>query len=87
MCLPSLISLNQTAFVQERKIVDKVMLAQEIIRGCHRNDMVACCPMKIDLKKALDFVKWKFLFNILLAMSFPRSFLSWLQACITSPSL
>jgi len=37
VCLPSLISLKQTAFVQERKIVGKVMLAQEIIRGCHRN--------------------------------------------------
>lgn len=37
VCLPSIISKSQSAFIEGRKIVDNVLLAQEIVRDYSKN--------------------------------------------------
>lgn len=54
--LPSLISKNQAAFVNGRFIGENVLLAQEIVKGYHRSNMLASCAIKVDLMKTFDSV-------------------------------
>lgn len=83
--LPDVISLNQTAFVQGRRISDNVLLAHELVRNYHRQGITPRCAIKIDLMKAFDSLNWDFILNCLKVMGFPLSFLRWIKGCITSP--
>ncbi|XP_031392075.1 uncharacterized protein LOC116204137 [Punica granatum] len=83
--LPDIISLNQTAFVQGRKISDNVLLAHELVRNYHRQGISPRCAIKIDLMKAFDSLSWEFILNSLEALDFPPCFLWWIKGCITSP--
>lgn len=60
-CLPSLISSNQTAFVQGRKIEDSIPWAQQLVGNYQRTNLSARCALKVDLKNAFDSVSRKFL--------------------------
>ncbi|XP_039059083.1 uncharacterized protein LOC120202779 [Hibiscus syriacus] len=65
---PSMVSLNQTAFVKGRCIVDNTLLAQEIVKGYARKTLSPMIALKIDLQKAFDSLNWEFLSAILEAM-------------------
>lgn len=75
--LPSLINPCQFAFVKGRSIVDNVLLMQELVENCHKNDGHPRCALKLDLMKAYDSVSWDFLFEVITVMSFSSQFL-WL---------
>jgi hypothetical protein len=83
-CLPHVISLNQSAFVKDRRIGENIMLAQEILWGYHKQSIYPRCTLKIDLMKAFDSIKWNFLLNVMEAKGFPSKFIKWLQACLES---
>ncbi|XP_039041849.1 uncharacterized protein LOC120180617 [Hibiscus syriacus] len=82
---PGMISLNQTAFVKGRNIVDNTLLAQEVIKGYSRKSLSPRCAIKIDLQKAFDSVNWDFLLYVLGAMRLPDKFCNWIRTCITTP--
>jgi len=42
--------------------------------------------LKIDLAKAFDRVSWLFIKMILIHLGFPHNFITWIMACITTPS-
>ncbi|OMO78705.1 reverse transcriptase [Corchorus capsularis] len=84
-CLPFLIADNQYAFIKGRKLVDNVLLAQEIVCGYNRSNISPRCALKIDLRKAFDSVDWSFLVNILQAHDFPDVFINWLSNCFMTP--
>lgn len=52
--LPSLISPNQSAFIQNRSIGDNIMLAQSLCRGYHLQRGPPTCAIKLDIHKAFD---------------------------------
>lgn len=54
--LDDLISLNQSDFVKDRLIMSNVLVCQDLVRGYHRSNGPPRCLMKIDLRKAYDFV-------------------------------
>lgn len=56
LCLPSLISWNQPAFVQGRRIIDNILLAHEVIKDYHKPIGKPRCTIKIDIKKAFDSI-------------------------------
>jgi len=56
---------------------------QEVARGYHRNTLKLSCTLKVDILKPFDSVNWDYLF-VLEAMDFPRYFLLWPKACVTS---
>jgi hypothetical protein len=70
-CLSELISSNQTAFVKGRNISENILLAQELVKGYHKNKGKARCAIKVDLKKAYDSVEWSFILMSLLAVGCP----------------
>ena len=82
--LPSFISGNQSAFIPERSIINKILLCQEQVRVYHSNFGKPWCTMKIDLQKAYDFVNMDFLFGLLIAISTLLRFVSWLRTYVAS---
>ncbi|XP_039029055.1 uncharacterized protein LOC120163114 [Hibiscus syriacus] len=59
--LPGIISLNQSAFVKGRNIVDNTLLAQELIRDYGRKFISPRRALKVDLQKAFDTLHWGFI--------------------------
>ncbi|XP_019094476.1 PREDICTED: uncharacterized protein LOC109129900 [Camelina sativa] len=70
--LPKFVSSNQSAFVQDRLLIENVLLATEIVKDYHKNSLTGRCAIKIDISKAFDSVQWSFLSKSLTAMKFPR---------------
>jgi hypothetical protein len=59
-----LIAKNQTAFIQERFILESVVVAHKIIHDIYRNKEREVI-LKLDYKKAYDRVNWSFLEDML----------------------
>ncbi|CAN1345714.1 Transposon TX1 uncharacterized 149 kDa protein [Linum perenne] len=85
LVLSDIISPSQSGFVKNRKIVDNILIAQELVRT-YTHSVSPRCTIKVDLMKAFDSVHWGFLFNVLTAMKFPVQFISWLSSCVRSAS-
>ncbi|XP_039062870.1 secreted RxLR effector protein 78-like [Hibiscus syriacus] len=79
--LPDIISLNQTAFVRGRTIIDNTLLAQELVKGYGRKNISPRCALKVDLQKAFDCLHWDFISAILIAIGLPNIFTNWIEAC------
>lgn len=84
--LPQCISYNQSAFVKDRLLVENLLLATEIVKDYHREDVSPRCAMKIDLAKAFDSVHWPFLLNTLNALNMPEKFIHWIELCVCTAS-
>lgn len=80
--LPLFISLNQSAFVKDRLIMENVLLASELVKNYHNESVSERCAIKIDISKAFDSVQWSFLLNVLAALNFPDRFIVWIKKCI-----
>lgn len=76
--LPSVISGNQSAFLQGRCISENVLMAQELVNGYGRKHVSPICALKVDLRKAFDSMDWNFLLKVLEAMKFPAQFINWI---------
>ncbi|XP_039006622.1 uncharacterized protein LOC120134212 [Hibiscus syriacus] len=81
-----MISMNQSAFVKGRSIVDNTLLAQELVRGYSRKNISPRCALKIDLQKAFDSLDFEFVRIILHALGLPEKFVGWIWTFITGPS-
>lgn len=84
--LPQLILPNQTAFVKGRLLLENTLLASEIIQGCHRKRGPKRITLKVDITKAFDTLRWKFLFKCLRSLHLPELYLRWLEAFVCTPS-
>lgn len=80
--LPLFISLNQSAFVKDRLLMENVLLALEMVKNYHSESVTERCAMKIDVSKAFDSVQWSFLLSVLAALNFPEKFILWIKKCI-----
>lgn len=86
LVLNHLVNEEQAAFVPGRFIHDNTILAQELIRGYGRNQMSACCMIKVDLQNAYDSIHWGFVEQVLRGFGFPDQFVSWIMSCMTTVS-
>ena len=86
MCLPSLISETQSAFVPGRLISDNILIAQEMFHGLRTNK--ACkdkfMAIKTDMSKAYDRVEWIFIQQLLSKMGFDQHWIRLMMECISS---
>lgn len=81
----SIINPFQSSFVCGRQILDGAMVAAELIESCKRHNSEAIL-LKLDFHKAFDNVSWNFLEWALTQMGFPRQWINWILACVTSAS-
>lgn len=84
--LPRIISVEQSAFVKRRSIVDNVMVAFELIHHMEtkHNAKTGDATLKIDISKAYDRVDWGYLEAILLRLGFDRRWVDLMMMCLTS---
>ncbi|KAJ0040292.1 hypothetical protein Pint_27485 [Pistacia integerrima] len=81
--LPQFISKAQGAFMGGRKIVDNILLSQELLHHYDRKSAKgARCAIKVDLMKAYDSVRWDFIIKALEVLGFPLNFIGWVEECI-----
>ena len=84
--LPSCIFSTQSAFVKDRLLVENLLLATEVVKDYHKEDVSPRCAMKIDIAKAFNSVHWPFLLNTLRALNIPEQFVHRIELCVCTPS-
>lgn len=80
--LPLFISLNQSAFVKDRLLMENVLLASELVKSYHKDSVTERCVIKIDISKAFNSVQWSFLLTVLAGLNFLENFITWITKCI-----
>lgn len=55
--------------------MENVLLASELVKDYHKEDVSPRCVMKIDISKAFDSVQWAFVLQILEALGVPEKFI------------
>jgi len=80
------ISQEQSAFVENRSIVDNVMVASEILHHmkCKNNGKVGEVALKIDISKAFDRVDWSFVKRMMISLGFHTRWVNWMSICMES---
>ncbi|XP_057476933.1 uncharacterized protein LOC130764649 [Actinidia eriantha] len=84
------------ALIPKSKDADKVedfrpiaccnVVYKELLRLYSRKRTSPICTLNIDLRKAFDTVDWAFIKDMLAALQFPTTFISWIMACMSSTS-
>ncbi|XP_071916173.1 uncharacterized protein [Coffea arabica] len=79
---------SQAAFVQNRQILDNVIVAHEYMHWLKskREGNEGYMAIKLDLSKAYDRVEWNFLYAILCKMGFAPLWIRWMHGCLSSVS-
>lgn len=78
------VSFVHNAFILGRRLVDNVLLAQELLRNYHRNSGIPRCTLKADIWKAYDTFNWNFLFWALEKFGFPDKVVGWIRESVTT---
>uniref|UniRef100_A0A803NUW7 Reverse transcriptase domain-containing protein n=1 Tax=Cannabis sativa TaxID=3483 RepID=A0A803NUW7_CANSA len=81
--LPCIISPAQTAFVKGRLIAENTVVAKEIVHsmGKKRGEN-GYMMIKLDMEKAYDKMRWKFIGEVLGSLKFDKRYISWVKKCI-----
>ena len=84
--MDKLISVNQSAFIAGRQILDTSLIANEVISFLKEKKMKALI-FKVDFAKAFDSVNWNFLLSIMSQMGFGSKWCSWINGCLSSATV
>lgn len=79
--LPKFILPSQTAFLQNRLLLENTVLAGELVNGYHKAQGPKRITIKVDIAKAFDTLSWDFLFNCQ-GINLPPRLTRWLKACV-----
>eukprot|EP00253_Pinus_taeda_P009011 PITA_09011 len=83
--LDKLISAEQTGFVEGRKILDGLIVTQEVIHSLKVKKQKGMM-IKLDLSKAYDRLSWNYLGKVLESFGFSRRWIDWIHSLISSPN-
>ena len=80
-----IISQSQNAFIEGRRILDAVLIADEVVDSIliRKENGLFC---KLNIEKAYDHIKWDFLLQILERMGFDSKWISWINWCFSTSS-
>jgi hypothetical protein len=81
-----LISVNQSAFIKGRYILESVVVAHEIVHSLHKSGDPGLI-LKLDYEKAYDRVSWNFLFDMLTSRGFSDNWVWWMKAIVKGGSV
>eukprot|EP00253_Pinus_taeda_P024397 PITA_24397 len=83
--LPSLISGEQSSYVEGRQILNNIIQAHEVVHML-TSKMQAGMIMQLDIAKAYDEVNWIYMKKVLIAFGFDHNWARWVMALVTSSS-
>ena len=83
--LASIISPNQTGYVNNRSILDSVRTIQDIIHYLDINKVPGILLM-IDFQKAFDSIEWSFIIKAMKQFNFGPNIIKWVQIIYTDTS-
>ncbi|XP_060190651.1 uncharacterized protein LOC132619914 [Lycium barbarum] len=81
---PRLVSLNQSGFVKGRRIIENVLLTQEIVTDIRKRGKPTNVIINLDMAKAYDRVSWLFFIRILNKMGFSEGFVDMIWRLIAN---
>ncbi|GKA18638.1 RNA-directed DNA polymerase, eukaryota [Tanacetum coccineum] len=81
--LGNLVSEVQSAFVDNRQILDGPFILNELIHWYKRKNKQSMI-FKVDFEKAYDSVRWDFLIDVLKKFGFGERWCHWIQGCLAS---
>ena len=76
--LPTLINSDQTGYVKNRFIGEKIRLISDVIELYEKKQLLGML-LFIDFEKAFDSLEWKYLFKVLELMNFGTMFQNWIH--------
>jgi len=76
----------QSAFLSNRGLLDSVVMANEVLEECTRNQRSGVC-FKVDFEKAYDSVRWSFLFDMLRRLGFHEKWILWVKGYLALSSV
>eukprot|EP00253_Pinus_taeda_P006377 PITA_06377 len=79
------IAPQQLAFLEDRQIHEAIGSAQEAFHSIWSKHLKSII-LKIDLSQAFDRVSWIYIKMLLIHLGFPLNFITWIMACITTPT-
>ncbi|XP_058726565.1 uncharacterized protein LOC131597923 [Vicia villosa] len=84
--LPSIVSLNQSAFIPGQVIHNHIMMAYELLKGYTRKGGPLKCMLQLGLPKAYNMVDWNALETVLHEVGMPHMFTHWINIVVTNVS-
>jgi len=84
--LPSVIDVNQSAFLVGRGLLDNILVANETV-DYRKKEKKSGVLVKVDFEKAYDSLNWKFLYYMLDILGFSSVWVNWIKACLESASV
>ena len=81
----SVVSESQLAFIKGRKIVDGILIANELVHNA-RSLNTELILFMVDFEKAYDSVDWGYLEQVMIKMRFPIFWRKWVLECVTTTS-
>ncbi|GKU98551.1 hypothetical protein SLEP1_g11543 [Rubroshorea leprosula] len=84
--LDTIIEEQQMAFIKGRKLLDGVIIANEVIEEAKRKKKNSFL-LKVDFEKAYDKVGWDFIDYMLLRMWFTAKWRKWMKECLQSSTV
>lgn len=87
-CLNSIISNNQSAFVEGRLLTDNALIAFEINHYIQRKTQgkYGVAGLKLDISKAYDRLEWSYVEMMLVKFGFPQVWIDRLMHCVKTVS-
>jgi hypothetical protein len=75
--LPTIISLEQSGYVEGRQILDSIILAHEVIHSLQKTKTPGML-LKLDLSKDFDKISWEYMRAMLLDFCFNQGWVTWI---------
>eukprot|EP00253_Pinus_taeda_P034694 PITA_34694 len=83
--LPSLVSEEQSGFVEGRQIPNNIIQAHEVVHTLTSKKQAGMI-MQLDIAKAYDKVNWNYINKVLYAFGFDHNWVRWVMALVSSSS-
>jgi len=83
--LPTLISEEQTSYVEGRQILNNIIQTHEVVHSLKSNKQAGMI-IQLDLVKAYDKLSWSYIRAVIRAYGFDQNWIRWFMALVTMTS-
>jgi len=81
--ISKVIDVRQSAFLEGMRLLDSVLVANEVIEE-YKRKRKSCVFFKVDYEKAYDSVSWEFIYYMLKRLGFCELWIRWIKGCLES---